>query len=119
MTETNILPDGFRKYMFEWCGAGTYVNISLVKAGGILITKKYENISDFTKKAVAINEVMSFLKSIYKELRVLILDKKSQALQSQAEFEESKEPIKPKMTLTDEDLNLCGICFVNNMEMAL
>jgi hypothetical protein len=64
LTETNLLPVGFRKYAFNWCGAGTFVQIHFKRAGGIKCTRVYEDCTEFINKARGVEESLAFLASI-------------------------------------------------------
>lgn len=46
MSDKNVLPTGLRKYVFSWCGSGSFIKITLKKAG-LATVRTYDTVHEF------------------------------------------------------------------------
>ncbi len=75
LTETNILPEEFRKKVFTWCGSGTMVLVHYVSVGTAGL-QSYETVNDFISDTKDLKDCLSFLKSVNDEFRARVISQR-------------------------------------------
>lgn len=71
LSDKNIMPTGFRKYMFSWQGSGTRVVVIYNKMN-IIKAHEYNTVKAFLDDLKNIDSVMGFLKSVNNEFNQMI-----------------------------------------------
>jgi len=75
LTDTNILPDDFRKKVFTWCGSGTIVLVHYVSVGAAAL-RSYDTVNDFIFDTKDLKDCLNFLKSVNDEFRARVISQR-------------------------------------------
>lgn len=94
--------------MFYWCGSGTLVKINYTKLA-VEKVKLFETAKDFIRALCDIDETLGFLKVVNKDFKEKVLSKRLI----------DKENNMGLNLVSESEFNLCCICLVKKMEMAL
>lgn len=104
-SESNILPLDFRKKVFHWCGSGTLVLVKIQQAGGIEGLQTYETVKDFLKAIGDLDETLIYLRDINMDFKKQVIAQRINGTEADIK--------------SDSDFNICSICLLNSIEMAL
>lgn len=71
-TNTNILPDDFRKKVFSWCGSGTLIMVHY-SSPCVNNLRTYETVKEFIIALQDLDNVLGYLKKVNTEFKARIV----------------------------------------------